>query len=178
MSIDSFVGFSPWVVTGLALLCGGAIGLERQLSGKPAGIRTSILICLGTAVFVHLGALLQSEGGDATRVVGQVVVGVGFLGGGAIINTRGTVKGLTSAAVVWVLAGIGSAIGIGQHLFAVWLTAVTVFVLVVVAWVERWIPVLLTGDHDHHGLEARLRFMHRERRRLDQNEDSEHRREE
>lgn len=147
----SLMGSPFWIATGLALVCGGAVGLERQLNGKPAGIRTSILICLGAAVFVRLGGLLQTEGGDATRVVGQLVVGIGFLGAGVIINTQGSIHGLTSAAVVWILAGIGSAIGLGLHSFALWLTAVTLFVLVAVGWIERSIPMLRRGGHGEGG---------------------------
>jgi putative Mg2+ transporter-C (MgtC) family protein len=155
--LASLTGPSLWIATAMALACGGAIGLERQLRGKPAGIRTSILICLGTAVFVRLGGLLQAEGGDATRVVGQVVVGVGFLGAGVIINTQGAVRGLTSAAVIWILAGIGSAIGLSLYAFSAFLALVTLFVLVGVGAIEKRIPLLRVGEHGHDHDEAARR---------------------
>ena len=75
-----------WLRLGTAILCGGIIGLERQLRGKAAGIRTSILICLGTELFVTLGASFGGDRVDPTRVLGQVVTGIGFLGGGVILE--------------------------------------------------------------------------------------------
>ena len=86
-----------WQHLGTAILCGGIIGIERQLRGKAAGIRTSILICLGTAIFVALGASL-APAADPTRVLAQVVSGIGFLGGGVILARKGLVTGVTSAA--------------------------------------------------------------------------------
>ena len=91
-----------WMHVGTAVLCGGLIGIERQLRGKAAGIRTSILICLGTALFVSLGASLPSDRVDPTRVLAQVVSGIGFLGGGVILARKGLIVGVTSAAVIWV----------------------------------------------------------------------------
>src|SRR5215212_10903261 len=99
-----------WLRLGTSVVCGGIVGLERQLRGKAAGIRTSILICLGTAVFVGLGASFSGERVDPTRVLGQVVSGIGFLGGGVILAREGAVVGVTSAAVIWVLAALGSLI--------------------------------------------------------------------
>src|SRR4029450_5383865 len=105
-----------WFRLGTAILCGGIIGLERQLRGKAAGIRTSILICLGTELFVTLGASFGGERVDPTRVLGQVVTGIGFLGGGVILAREGLVVGVTSAAVIWVLAAPGALIGLGHLL--------------------------------------------------------------
>ncbi len=102
-----------WIKIFVSVICGGIIGLERQIRGKPAGIRTSILICLGTEVFVSYGTSLPS--GDQYRVLAQVVTGVGFLGAGLMISQEGTVRGVTSAAVIWVLAAIGSTIGLGHE---------------------------------------------------------------
>ena len=69
-----------WTVVGVAIACGGIVGLERQFRGKPAGVRTSILVCLGTSVFIHLGTAVSGPGTDPTRVLGQLVTGIGFLG--------------------------------------------------------------------------------------------------
>ena len=118
-----------WLRLGTAILCGGIVGLERQLRGKAAGIRTSILICLGTQLFVALGASFAGDRVDPTRVLGQVVTGIGFVGGGVILAREGAIIGVTSAAVIWVLASLGSLIGLGHLLAAIILTLVTVGLL-------------------------------------------------
>lgn len=125
-----------WLRLGTAILCGGIIGLERQLRGKAAGIRTSILICLGTELFVTLGASFGGDRVDPTRVLGQVVTGIGFLGGGVILAREGLVVGVTSAAVIWVLAALGSLIGMGHLAAAIILTLVTVALLLGVELLE------------------------------------------
>lgn len=139
-----------WFRIGATILCGGIIGLERQLRGKPAGIRTSILICLGTQVFIFLGRTLQDENGDTSRVLGQVITGIGFIGAGVIMGKKNIVKGVTSAAIIWVLAGIGSAIGLGYTGAAVALTMVTVGVLVGVEILESSFRKLRRGAHARH----------------------------
>lgn len=137
-----------WLRIGVAFLCGGIIGLERQLRGKPAGIRTSILICLGTEVFVGLGHLLSFDhGGDPSRVLGQVVTGIGFLGAGVIMAREGLVHGVTSAAVIWVLAAIGSAIGLGYEWGAIALSIMTVVVLTGMELIESRILHLREERH-------------------------------
>jgi putative Mg2+ transporter-C (MgtC) family protein len=125
-----------WLHLGTAILCGGIIGLERQLRGKAAGIRTSILICLGTQLFVSLGASFSGDRVDPTRVLAQVVTGIGFLGGGVILAREGAVVGVTSAAVIWVLAALGSLIGLGHLAAALVLTVVTVGLLTGVELLE------------------------------------------
>jgi putative Mg2+ transporter-C (MgtC) family protein len=125
-----------WLRLGTAILCGGIIGLERQLRGKAAGIRTSILICLGTELFVSLGASFGGERVDPTRVLAQVVTGIGFLGGGVILAREGLIVGVTSAAVIWVLAALGSLIGLGYLPAAIILTLVTVGLLLGVELLE------------------------------------------
>ena len=80
-----------WTVVGVAIVCGGVVGFERQVRGKPAGVRTSILVCLGTSVFIHLGAAVVGPGSDATRVLGQLVTGGGFLGAGVMFSREGVV---------------------------------------------------------------------------------------
>src|SRR5215204_7290017 len=125
-----------WYRLGTAIVCGGIIGLERQLRGKAAGIRTSILICLGTELFVSLGASFEGERVDPTRVLAQVVTGIGFLGGGVILAREGAVVGVTSAAVIWVLAALGSLIGLGHLLASIVLTFLTVGLLTGVELLE------------------------------------------
>ncbi len=119
-----------------AVLCGGIVGVERQLRGKAIGIRTGMLICLATQVFVRLGITLDDSDVDPTRVIGQVVTGVGFLGAGVILARGGAITGVTSAAVVWMLAAIGSTIGVGRPLEGLVLSLLVVGVLIGVRLLE------------------------------------------
>jgi putative Mg2+ transporter-C (MgtC) family protein len=138
ISFDPLNPDSPefWLRLGTAILCGGIIGLERQLRGKAAGMRTSILICLGTQLFVALGSSFGGERVDPTRVLAQVVTGIGFLGGGVILAREGSVIGVTSAAVIWVLAALGSLIGLGHLVAALVLTLITVGLLIGIELLE------------------------------------------
>jgi len=126
-----------WRHIGTAFLCGGAIGLERQLSGKVSGIRTSILITLGTSFFVALGVSLSPPPLDPTRVLGQVVTGIGFLGAGVILSRGDRIIGVTTASVIWVLAALGSLIGAGRLQAAMVGTLLTLLVLVGVEGAEK-----------------------------------------
>lgn len=136
---------SFWVRFGLAVLAGGLIGVERQVRGKPVGVRTSILICLGTSVFVGLGVGTGSDQADPTRVLGQVVTGVGFLGAGVILARGGVVTGVTTAAVIWMLAAIGSLIGLALYSGALVLAVLTVALLAGVSLLESVFNRLKTG---------------------------------
>lgn len=118
-----------------AIGCGGAIGLERQFRGKASGIRTSIMICLGTVVFVALGATAPNS--DPTRVLGQVVTGIGFLGAGVILIRQGKIFGVTTAAVIWVTSAIGCVIGFGYFKTAIILTALTIAIILGVELLEE-----------------------------------------
>lgn len=109
----------------LAVVLGGVIGLEREIAGKPAGLRTNILICVGAALLTDVSAQITlgiSPGspsiGDPSRIAAQIVTGIGFIGAGTIMQSGGTVTGLTSAATIWVVAAIGIAIGAGQYIEA------------------------------------------------------------
>jgi putative Mg2+ transporter-C (MgtC) family protein len=124
-----------WIRLMTAVLCGGVIGLERQIRGKASGIRTSIMICLGTSLFVSLGA--TAERADPTRVVGQVVTGIGFLGAGVILTREGRILGVTTAALIWVTAAIGSVIGFGYVKTALVITALTLAILLGVEYLEE-----------------------------------------
>ena len=137
MSHPVFFDSSLWSRIFLCMLCGFIVGFERQIHNKPIDIRTSVLICLGTMSFVFLGEILPGEK-DSTRVLGQIATGIGFLGAGAIITRQeGLVIGMTSASVVWVLAGIGAAIGFGEFEMGLALSLVTVFVLSGLHWVDN-----------------------------------------
>jgi putative Mg2+ transporter-C (MgtC) family protein len=112
----------------VSIVIGGLIGLERELEHKPAGLRTIILVCLGSTIFMLVGFELGLLGTEMGRIVAGVVTGVGFLGAGAIIRARGEVYGLTTAATIWLASGLGLAIGAGYYILAI---TSSVFVLVV-----------------------------------------------
>jgi putative Mg2+ transporter-C (MgtC) family protein len=118
---------------GLAILLGGAIGLEREIAGKPAGLRTNILICIGavliTDVSIGIATANGERVGDPARLAAQIVSGIGFIGAGTIMQARGTVTGLTSAATIWVVAAIGIAIGSGRFIEATGAGALVTIVL-------------------------------------------------
>jgi len=121
-----------------AVLIGGGIGLEREMKGKPAGLRTNILICVGSALLMDISLRLAAMyGGDPGRISAQVVTGIGFLGAGTILHTRGMITGLTSAATIWVVAAIGLTIGAGFFVEALGATLTVMLVLVGLGWVER-----------------------------------------
>jgi putative Mg2+ transporter-C (MgtC) family protein len=122
---------------GLATLLGGVVGLERELSGKPAGLRTNILICMGSVLFTALSMTMGGPAADPTRVAAQIVTGVGFIGAGTILHARGQVVGLTSAATIWVVAAIGVALGAGLYLEALGTTVLVVLVLHGLGWIEK-----------------------------------------
>jgi len=149
--------FPFWLHIGLTILCGGIIGLERQLRGKPAGIRTSILICLGTQTFISLSVALNigNAAYDPSRVLGQVVTGIGFIGAGVIMGKDEAVKGVTSAAIIWMLAAIGAAIGLGYLTMAATLTLMTVGVLIGVETLEASFRKLRQGVHARYAREEK-----------------------
>ena len=127
----------------LAVLLGGIVGIERELSGKPAGLRTNILICLGSALLMDLSITIGlidggERVGDPARIAAQVVTGVGFLGAGTIMQARGEVVGLTTAATIWVVAAIGLAVGAGHRAKAVAAALLVTLVLTALGWLERW----------------------------------------
>ena len=114
----------------LALVFGAAIGLEREISGKSAGLRTNILICLGAAAFTMISKQMAAgTDGSITRIAAQIVTGVGFLGAGAIIQDRGGVHGLTTAATTWLVASIGMACGAKLYFIAGVTTLAAIIVL-------------------------------------------------
>lgn len=112
----------------LALVLGGALGMERQYHDKPAGYATNCLICLGAMLFTILSQQMGQQGGDPGRIAAQVVTGLGFIGAGSILRDGNKISGLTTAASVWVVAAIGMAIGYGQYIWAT-MTACTILIL-------------------------------------------------
>ena len=116
----------------LLLACGlgMAIGIEREIAGKPAGFRTHALVCLGAALFALVSVYAFETGADRARIAAQVVTGVGFLGAGAIfLQKEGVVAGLTTAATIWTVAAIGLAAATGLYWVAVATTVITLILL-------------------------------------------------
>ncbi len=124
----------------VALICGLAIGLERQLHHKNAGTRTNGLVALGAAIFVLLSfEITQTSGGDITRIVGQVVTGVGFLCAGVIFHQGVNVQGLTTAATIWCSAGIGCMAAAGYFAESVICTATVIIINALLINIDDWI---------------------------------------
>ena len=124
----------------LSAFLGGVLGLEREWRNKSAGLRTNILIAMGSTLFTMLSVdLSKSSGGDATRIAAQIVTGVGFLGAGAIMRTGLDVQGLTTAATIWVNAAVGVAVGGGEYRVAIAAVGVALFALILLGPVERLI---------------------------------------
>ncbi|HHF3232574.1 TPA: MgtC/SapB family protein [Vibrio diabolicus] len=134
-----------------ALLCcainGLMIGIERQTRGKPVGIRTAILIISGTYLFMSMAVSLSPNTLDQARVLGQIITGVGFLGAGVMMTLDGKIHGVTSAAVIWVLAGLGLMIGLGYLTQSVVITLLALTVLLGVDKAENHIKALRRGVH-------------------------------
>jgi putative Mg2+ transporter-C (MgtC) family protein len=138
----------------LAAALGGMIGLEREASGKPAGFRTNLLICLGAALIMEISKgvaadtyLRSGQASDATRIAAQIVSGIGFLGAGTIMQSRGgIVTGLTTAATLWVVAAIGMAVGAQLYIPALVSTALVMITLMVLGRVEDHLIPRRTAD--------------------------------
>jgi putative Mg2+ transporter-C (MgtC) family protein len=122
----------------LAAGLGAAIGLEREIQQKPAGLRTNILIAVGAALFTTVSQQLAYGGGTPDRVAAQVVTGIGFLGAGAILQRGNNLHKMTTAATVWVNAAVGMAAGAGEYAMATLATAITLAVLVLLRPLENY----------------------------------------
>lgn len=154
---------------GLAFALGSALGLERELRGHAAGLRTHLLVCLGSCLFtlcsLYAGFAFEPSGrqeevlrADVTRIASQIVVGIGFLGGGAILRHGTTIQGLTTAANLWLTASVGMAEGLGFHFAGVLTAGLGMVVLTVLRPVERFavrmrkrFRVPRDGAEDSHG---------------------------
>jgi putative Mg2+ transporter-C (MgtC) family protein len=113
----------------LAALLGGIIGLERQLRHRPAGLRTNMFICFGAAMFTILSRQLAGADTDYTRIASQIIPGIGFIGAGSILHAKTSVTGLTTAATIFVAAGVGMAAGGGLYLTAIFATGIILIAL-------------------------------------------------
>ena len=156
----------------LAALLGGAVGLEREIHGRPAGIRTYLILSLGTALLMVLSEylLVAYHGkypelglqGDPGRIAGQAITGIGFLGAGVIIRYKDTIRGLTTAACVWLVCSVGLAVGAGFYVVSVAVTLMTLLALIgLKAWERRmkkdWFEDLQVVSEDIPGQITRMK---------------------
>ena len=135
----------------VATLLGAVVGAERATGGHPAGLRTNIMIALSSCLFTILsieGFPLQGAAQDTARVAAQIVTGVGFLGAGALLQTKRHVRGLTTAATIWLVAAIGMAAGTGAYFLAIFTTVLSTVVLVLLRPVSRRLETLAEEDDD------------------------------
>ncbi len=130
----------------LSMLLGAVVGYERKRKGQTAGVRTFSLIAMGATLAMILSIYVPQEylglkNGDPGRIAAQVVTGIGFLGAGAIIQMKGSVRGLTTAAGIWMVAALGMAVGVGMYVLAVIATALILFILMHLEQIERKLSV-------------------------------------
>lgn len=143
----------------LAIVLGGVIGLDREIKRRPAGLRTHMLVAMGAALFTIItfelvshtppGASPGDVRSDPVRIVEAVTAGVAFLAAGAIVQSRGNVQGVTTGASMWVAAALGVACGAGDYTIAIMATALTLFILAALAWVERLLGTEDSAKPEH-----------------------------
>lgn len=136
MDLAAFVGDTV-VKLIVAAGLGGAIGLERELKHKPAGLRTNMFICFGACLYTILSFRYSEGTWDRTRIAAQIITGIGFIGAGSILHSRGSVSGLTTAATIFVVASIGMAVGGGEYLTGMFATLVIIVALHALGLLEK-----------------------------------------
>jgi putative Mg2+ transporter-C (MgtC) family protein len=138
MHFDSEFLYTNSIKLLVSLILGAVIGAEREYKGRNIGFRTIILITLGSTFFTILSYII-GENNDPARIASNIVTGIGFLGAGAIFRDGASVRGVTTASIIWISAAIGMACGIGQFEFAVMVTATVLLILLGFAWVQKFI---------------------------------------
>ncbi len=126
----------------VATLVGGMIGIEREYRDKSAGFRTMILISVGSCLFTVFSHAMGDQDGETTRIAASVVAGIGFLGAGVIVKDGPTIRGLTTAASIWLVASLGMGAGIGEYLLVLSVTVLALVVLFILPPFERWLDRL------------------------------------
>ena len=129
-------------------MLGAVIGLERERRGHPAGFRTMAMVSVGSCLFSLVGAVAVGPQADPTRIAAQVVTGIGFLGAGTILREGRGIRGLTTAAAIWVVAAIGVATGFGLYVLAAGATAMVVLTLLLLRVTRRRLLGILTDDDE------------------------------
>ncbi|HWW43196.1 MgtC/SapB family protein [Pedobacter sp.] len=137
--MDFTIELEDMIAMMVSIICGGAIGFEREYKNKSAGFRTIILISLGSTIFTIVS---RHGAGADDRISANIITGIGFIGAGVIFKDKISVRGLTTAAVIWTSAAIGMTTGIGYHALALCLTVITLGVLLMVTKVEQMIARL------------------------------------
>jgi putative Mg2+ transporter-C (MgtC) family protein len=145
----------------VSLILGAAIGIERELSDKAAGLRTNILICMGSCLFMIVSKNFTGVmGADPTRIAAQIVAGIGFIGAGAIMHQGEQVSGLTTAATIWVVAAVGAAVGFEEYSIGAVTTVMVLIVQTMFPRLDAWVDDLrqrhtfrISSDLDDNGLE-------------------------
>ncbi len=120
----------------LAIILGGTIGIEREKSHKPAGIRTHMLVALGACLFTASSIVF---GVDTGRIAAGIVTGIGFIGAGTIIGSKGNIKGITTAASLWTTSAVGLMIGMGEYFAGIVATLLVLFILVLDLLTKKWL---------------------------------------
>lgn len=145
----------------MSALLGSLIGLEREYHGRPAGLRTHMLVCVGATMITISGLVIAEHfsaggnlpGGEISRIVAGVVTGIGFLGAGAIVRTSDFVRGLTTAACIWFVAALGVVIGLGEYVLALYGTGVALLILIMLPFLEdrlsdlQYRDVIILGEN-------------------------------
>jgi putative Mg2+ transporter-C (MgtC) family protein len=136
----------------VAMLLGAIVGIQREQTGKPAGLRTHMLVALGAALFVLASVEFGMTSADLSRVIQGLATGIGFIGGGAILklSAEREIQGLTTAAGIWMTAAIGVAVGLGRIVLALLSVLLTWFILAVVGKIEHRISASQTERGDDH----------------------------
>lgn len=157
MNISEILTANEFIVNVVvAITAGGLIGLERSYHGRPAGFRTHALVCLGSSMLMLVtvyqklwfsGAVLETVRIDPTRMAQGVMTGIGFLGAGVIIKEGVSIRGLTTAASIWVTAALGIVAGVGLYTLAAIGTFITILTLSLFRWVETRLPILTYANH-------------------------------
>lgn len=141
-TIEILMFYMPKII--MATVCGGLVGIERERKHKAAGIKTNIMVCVGATIFAATAVLINNvlnQDVDPTRMIGQIVTGIGFLGAGAIFRDAEKVKGLTTAALIWILGAIGIMIALGGYLISfIMALGLVVLIFSVVRIEKRWFP--------------------------------------
>jgi len=158
----------PWAdiaLAAVAILCGSLVGAERELKEKSAGLRTIILVCLGSSIFTQASLVLSSDRGDPGRVAAQIVTGIGFLGAGTILRSPGGIRGMTTAATIWAMAAVGMVVGSGYAGAGLALSSAVLLTLTGTLVFERKYlePCAFTGARvafEPDGGKARVRIEH------------------
>ncbi|MFZ9023770.1 MAG: MgtC/SapB family protein [Anaerohalosphaeraceae bacterium] len=135
--ISDYLDFRSFIPLAFAMGLGAIIGIEREIHGKPAGLRTNILICMGAATFMMIANRMLASPDAISRMTAGIVTGVGFIGGAVVLRDRTNVYGVTTAATIWVVTSIGIACGMQLYDIAVAVTLLSLLILVVLNPLDR-----------------------------------------